>query len=351
MVSTKRGDFEMMMPAANRSSGTLDPKERSSLWSDTSSIFEGRRSSSSRPRRKSSADLEAVHLHREKEGAWVSIFGKWSSARDAPTNKLLKHAKRGIPSSVRFRAWVFLTDGTVQSDAFNALLDRPEELPSEHTCIENDLMRYCTSSPLFEAEDNPSREDIALLLHAYSQQAPGSYKPSLIYLARACLLHAPPEPAFALLSTVVNERLPLLYGKKASSLEMSFILRELLRKHDVQMLARLQEEEGGMAQITQLWLAPLFLNGVIPTEVAMRVLDIVLVEGEAERFLIQVALALLGLCRDTVMDRSKQLRLVLQKPTQHLISSEALLSSALAIKIKSSRIDKLARQAAKHNLT
>lgn len=355
VVETKRGAFEMMMPAANDSAQTLDPNQRVSLWSDTTSLdvpvpstttTTSRAAARSRASRRASAEAEAATLHREKEAVWLHLFKKYDHAERAPASKVLKHCKTGIPSSVRFKAWVFLSHADIQPDRVHNLLSLPETSPSEHAMIEDDLVRVYAQHPLFRTKATAPKHDVALIMHGLSQQKPGQYRTSLVYLVNGVLQFATPEQAFCLISTIVGAKLPLLYGPQASSGSLVYILRELLRKQDAQLLARFQEDDGGLGQLITLWLAPLFLNGVLPAESALRVLDIALCEGE--RFLFSVAFAMLDLMRDLLLDKSLSLRRLLEKPPEDLVEPTMLFNTAFTVKIKTSSVEKLARQSFQH---
>lgn len=291
------------------------------------------------------AEAEAVRLHREKEVIWIQLFRKYSSARTAPKSKMLRNCKAGIPSSVRFKAWTFLTGAEVDVNQVHHLVSLPDSSPEESLRIDRDLAMLYTQHPLFKSNSAASKRDLVLVMHGLSQLQPGQYRPNLVFLANGLLQFSTAEQAFCLCS-VVGERWPLLYGPFSKATSLIYIVQELLRKHDTRLLQRFQEDEGGVAQLISLWLGPLFLSGVLPTESALRVLDVALYKGE--KFLFAVMLALLDLMRGILLDKSVPLRCHLQRPPDRVTDPNTLLNAAFNVKIKSSTVEKLTRRSLQH---
>lgn len=141
--------------------------------------------------------LQESSKEEERTAKWLDMFGNWEVFLKKKRNTLARRVRKGVPDSVRSRAWSLITNATLKLEnppTTVAQLLEEEENPS-YDIIERDLLRTFPQIGLFN--DPRIINSLRNVLRAYSQfDKELSYTQGMGFLAGMCLLYMDEETAF-----------------------------------------------------------------------------------------------------------------------------------------------------------
>uniref|UniRef100_A0A1I8HRK6 Rab-GAP TBC domain-containing protein n=1 Tax=Macrostomum lignano TaxID=282301 RepID=A0A1I8HRK6_9PLAT len=143
---------------------------------------------------------DALRIIRRREKKWLAMFNNWDRVVAKEFPRLRERCRKGIPDSVRARAWYYLCGACFmqrdQPDLYQrCLAKQPNEKVLDE--IDKDLSRQFPHHELFVQDQGHGQQALRRLLQAYSGCHPEvGYCQAMAPLAGALLLHMPELDAF-----------------------------------------------------------------------------------------------------------------------------------------------------------
>ncbi len=224
----------------------------------------------------------------------------WHVPRDR--KELKKHTRKGVSVGYRAEVWMNACGAKrkmeQQRGLYRRLLDEHRDSTADTIQIEKDLLRTFGTHQAYRAGECVVSLRRVLTAYAWKNSSIG-YCQSMNFICGMLLLFLDEEAAFWLLAALVEELLPdyftrRLIGSKADVLVFKDIVKEKLPRL-ASHFNRLQYEIT--IPVTQ-WFMCLYV-GYLPTEVMLRVLDALMLEGNM--ILFRVGLALLKLNEESIL--------------------------------------------------
>lgn len=164
-----------------------------------------------------------VEVFRHRELKWVEMLQNWDKWFAKKFPKVKERCRKGIPSSVRGRAWQHLSGSMVlknqNNGKFEALLQN--ESPDWEKVIEKDLSRTFPFHELFSEKDGPGQRDLFNILKAYSVYDPETgYCQAMAPVAAVLLMHMTAEEAFWCLVMICDRYIPGYYSPKLEAVQL-----------------------------------------------------------------------------------------------------------------------------------
>lgn len=192
--------------------------------------------------------------------------------------------------------------------------------------IARDVHRSFPDHPYFQTK--AGRDALQRVLTAYSwrNQIIG-YCQSMNIICALLLLYMGEEEAFWMLRMLCEEYLPQYWTPDMiGSITDQHVFEDLVEEHLPEIDAHLSSIDLPLALVSFPWFVCLFI-GYVPMEVGLRILDHFFYEGYETTFLFKVALAVLKLQQDELLDQVDGFHVcnVLKRPS---VDCEVLLSTA-----------------------
>ncbi|KAI8361341.1 rab-GTPase-TBC domain-containing protein, partial [Mortierella sp. GBAus27b] len=257
--------------------------------------------------------------------------------------KFKKMARRGIPSSVRGRVWLFLADANRYREPgkFQELLTRGH-IPI-YDVIARDVHR-CYPDHVHFRDGMGGQEDLHAILKAYAH-----YKPSVGYcqgmgrLVGMMLMQMHVEDAFWLLVATIECYLSEYYTPTLRQLRVDAqVFEQLLQNQDPRLAQHLKRNDVMPIMYMTQWFLTLFTMS-LPWASVLRVWDMFYFDGVKALF--RTGLAVLQLCRQHLLDNcpssSECMDYLLHVPLD-ILGPEALLEkTAFRIKLRKENIERM----------
>ncbi|XP_072004928.1 TBC1 domain family member 10A isoform X2 [Engystomops pustulosus] len=203
--------------------------------------------------------------------------------------------QKGIPPSLRGRAWQYLSGSRVKMDQnpnkFTEL-DSMAGDPKWVDIIERDLHRQFPFHEMFVARGGHGQQDLFRVLKAYTLYRPDEgYCQAQAPIAAVLLMHMPAEQAFWCLVQICEKYLPGYYSEKLEAIQLDGrILFSLLRKVSAVAYKHLSKQKIDPILYMTEWFMCAF-SRTLPWSSVLRVWDMFFCEGV--KILFRVALILL----------------------------------------------------------
>ena len=254
------------------------------------------------------------------------------------TAELRRLVRKGIPPELRGSVWQVLSGSSERQAAhatgYYAELVRKAE-SAEHGSmaeIEKDLRRTFPDNHLYESE-----EGLAMLrrvLLAYSLHNPTvGYCQSMNFICALCLLFMDEEPAFWLLTVIVEELTCIDLGLPGSGQQMYYyqsdlagvhidqaVFGDLLAERLPRISAHFDKLSLPIGPFTVNWFLCLFVN-TLPLETSLHVWDCMFSEGCKTLF--RCALALMKVNEKTILATRDFEQVLLRSKNFHLAAAES----------------------------
>ncbi|XP_059213757.1 TBC1 domain family member 10A [Centropristis striata] len=236
-----------------------------------------------------------IDVLRQREAKWLEMLNNWDKWMAKKHKKVKERCQKGIPPSLRGRAWLFLTGGKVRREQnqgkFQELDSQPGD-PKWVDIIERDLHRQFPFHEMFAARGGHGQQDLLRVLKAYTLHRPEEgYCQAQAPIAAVLLMHMPAEDAFWVLVQICEKYLPGYYSTGLEAIQLDGeILYALLRR--VSSVAHRHLKKHKLEPILYMteWFMCAF-SRTLPWASVLRVWDMFLCEGV--KILFRVGLVLL----------------------------------------------------------
>ncbi|MEQ2203293.1 hypothetical protein XENOCAPTIV_028199, partial [Xenoophorus captivus] len=157
-----------------------------------------------------------VEVARQREMKWLDMFCHWDKWVKHRFQKVKLRCRKGIPSSLRSKAWQLLSDSQELLEANPGKFEELEREPGEPKwldIIEKDLHRQFPFHEMFAARGGHGQQDLYRILKAYTVYRPDEgYCQAQAPVAAVLLMHMPAEQAFWCLVQICDKYLPGYYS-------------------------------------------------------------------------------------------------------------------------------------------
>ncbi|KAK3808059.1 MAG: rab-GTPase-TBC domain-containing protein [Linnemannia elongata] len=288
--------------------------------------------------------LKNQKYNRENEIKWIHAVSKLQADSVKKSSKYKKLVRRGIPTSVRGKVWLFLAKADVyrRPGLFEKLLKRGP-LPI-HEVIERDIHRCYPDHVHFrDGMGGTGQQDLHSILKAYAHYNPSvGYCQGMGRLVGMMLMQMPVEDAFWLLVATIEGYMQDYYTPTLRQLRIDAqVFERLLKDQDPALAEHLEKNDVIPLMYMTQWFMTLFTMS-LPWASVLRVWDVFYYDGVKALF--RVGLAILQLCRDHLLNKcptsSELLGFILHIPLENL-GPKALLETALQIKLTKHSVQKL----------
>ncbi|KAL6456445.1 hypothetical protein MHYP_G00349890 [Metynnis hypsauchen] len=172
---------------------------------------------------------------RQREVKWLDMLSNWDKWISKRFKKVRLRCQKGIPPSLRGRAWLYLSGGKVKKERNGEKfkeLDSMEGDPKWMDVIERDLHRQFPFHEMFVSRGGHGQQDLLRVLKAYTLYRPDEgYCQAQAPIAAVLLMHMPAEDAFWGLVQICEKYLPGYYSAGLEAIQLDGeILNALLKR-------------------------------------------------------------------------------------------------------------------------
>ncbi|XP_054615487.1 TBC1 domain family member 10A-like [Dunckerocampus dactyliophorus] len=176
-----------------------------------------------------------VEVSRQREMKWLDMFNNWDKWVKHRFQKVKLRCRKGIPSSLRAKAWQLLSNSQELLEANSGKFEELEREPGEAKwldIIEKDLHRQFPFHEMFAARGGHGQQDLYRILKAYTIYRPDEgYCQAQAPVAAVLLMHMPAEQAFWCLVQICEKYLPGYYSAGLEAIQLDGeIFFSLLRR-------------------------------------------------------------------------------------------------------------------------
>ncbi|XP_076126797.1 TBC1 domain family member 10A-like [Alosa pseudoharengus] len=172
---------------------------------------------------------------RQREVKWLDMLNHWDRWLFKRHKKVRLRCQKGIPPSLRGRAWLYLSGGKVKKEQNKGKfkeLDSMQGDPKWMDVIERDLHRQFPFHEMFVSRGGHGQQDLLRVLKAYTLYRPDEgYCQAQAPIAAVLLMHMPAEEAFWCLVQICERYLPGYYSAGLEAIQLDGeILYALLKR-------------------------------------------------------------------------------------------------------------------------
>ncbi|KYO31817.1 TBC1 domain family member 10A [Alligator mississippiensis] len=241
--------------------------------------------------------LEEVPLEvlRQRESKWLDMLNNWDKWMAKKHKKIRLRCQKGIPPSLRGRAWQYLSGSKVKLEQNISKFDELDLLPGEPKwldVIERDLHRQFPFHEMFVSRGGYGQQDLFRVLKAYTLYRPEEgYCQAQAPIAAVLLMHMPAEQAFWCLVQICEKYLPGYYSEKLEAIQLDGeILFSLLHRVSPVAHKHLSKQKIDPILYMTEWFMCAF-SRTLPWSSVLRVWDMFFCEGV--KIIFRVGLVLL----------------------------------------------------------
>ncbi|XP_025895982.1 TBC1 domain family member 10A [Nothoprocta perdicaria] len=242
-------------------------------------------------------ELEEVPLEvlRQRESKWLDMLNNWDKWMAKKHKKIRLRCQKGIPPSLRGRAWQYLSGSKVKLEQNVGKFDELDLLPGDPKwldVIERDLHRQFPFHEMFVSRGGHGQQDLFRVLKAYTLYRPEEgYCQAQAPIAAVLLMHMPAEQAFWCLVQICEKYLPGYYSEKLEAIQLDGqILFSLLHKVSPVAYKHLSKQKIDPILYMTEWFMCAF-SRTLPWSSVLRVWDMFFCEGV--KIIFRVGLVLL----------------------------------------------------------
>ncbi|XP_060747973.1 TBC1 domain family member 10A-like [Tachysurus vachellii] len=225
----------------------------------------------------------SVEVARHREMKWLDMFKNWDKWVSRRFPKVKLRCRKGIPSSLRARAWQLLSNS---EELLMANVGKFEELEREPgdpkwlDIIEKDLHRQFPFHEMFAARGGHGQQDLYRILKAYTIYRPEEgYCQAQAPVAAVLLMHMPAEQAFWCLVQICEKYLPGYYSAGLEAIQLDGeIFFSLLRRVCPMAYRHLKKYKIDPILYMTEWFMCIF-SRTLPWSCVLRVWDMFFCEG------------------------------------------------------------------------
>ncbi|XP_042327574.1 TBC1 domain family member 10B [Sceloporus undulatus] len=165
-----------------------------------------------------------VDVARQRELKWLDMFSHWDKWLSRRFQKVKLRCRKGIPSSLRAKAWQLLSNSKDLLDQNPGKFEELERQPGDPKwldVIEKDLHRQFPFHEMFAARGGHGQQDLYRILKAYTIFRPEEgYCQAQAPVAAVLLMHMPAEQAFWCLVQICEKYLPGYYSAGLEAIQL-----------------------------------------------------------------------------------------------------------------------------------
>uniref|UniRef100_A0A1L8DVD1 Putative ypt/rab gtpase activating protein n=1 Tax=Nyssomyia neivai TaxID=330878 RepID=A0A1L8DVD1_9DIPT len=277
-------------------------------------------------------------LAREKK--WLHMMDIWRDYMTKNYKKVRERCRKGIPPSVRPRAWFYLSGAHLLHEKYPTLYEELLKMPGNQQYIEEirkDQHRQFPFHEMFLDEDKPGRIELFNILKAYSIFNPQiGYCQAQAPIAAFLLMFLPAEQAFWCFVSVCDKYLKDYFKPGMEMLQRDAgMLMALVKKTSPNVYRHLQKHKVEPLLFMTDWFL-CAMTRTLPWDTLLRVWDCFLCEGI--KVLFKVALVILGASlgprstRKVCNDLCETLE-VLRSPPQKILDENFMMHHVLNMNI------------------
>uniref|UniRef100_H2T9P1 TBC1 domain family, member 10b n=1 Tax=Takifugu rubripes TaxID=31033 RepID=H2T9P1_TAKRU len=224
-----------------------------------------------------------VEVARQREVKWLDMFRHWDKWIKHRFQKVKLRCRKGIPSSLRSRAWQLLSNSQELLEANPGKFEELEREPGEAKwldIIEKDLHRQFPFHEMFAARGGHGQQDLFRILKAYTIYRPDEgYCQAQAPVAAVLLMHMPAEQAFWCLVQICEKYLPGYYSAGLEAIQLDGeIFFSLLRRTCPMAYRHLKKFKIDPILYMTEWFMCIF-SRTLPWACVLRVWDMFFCEG------------------------------------------------------------------------
>ncbi|XP_062398242.1 TBC1 domain family member 10A-like isoform X2 [Sardina pilchardus] len=232
---------------------------------------------------------------RQREVKWLDMLNHWDRWLFKRHKKVRLRCQKGIPPSLRGRAWLYLSGGKVKKEQNKGTfkeLDSMQGDPKWMDVIERDLHRQFPFHEMFVSRGGHGQQDLLRVLKAYTLYRPDEgYCQAQAPIAAVLLMHMPAEEAFWCLVQICERYLPGYYSAGLEAIQLDGeILYALLRRVCSVAYRHLEKHKIEPILYMTEWFMCAF-SRTLPWASVLRVWDMFLCDGV--KIIFRVGLVLL----------------------------------------------------------
>ncbi|KTF71195.1 hypothetical protein cypCar_00044422 [Cyprinus carpio] len=237
----------------------------------------------------------SLEVLRHREAKWLDMLNHWDKWISKRFKKVRLRCQKGIPPSLRGRAWLYLSGGKVKREQncgkFNEL-DSMDGDPKWVDVIERDLHRQFPFHEMFVSRGGHGQKDLFRVLKAYTLYRPDEgYCQAQAPIAAVLLMHMPAEDAFWGLVQICERYLPGYYSAGLEAIQLDGeILNALLKRVSPPAYRHLEKHKIEPILYMTEWFMCAFSRS-LPWSSVLRVWDMFLCDGV--KIMFRVGLVLL----------------------------------------------------------
>ncbi|XP_031428477.1 TBC1 domain family member 10B [Clupea harengus] len=224
-----------------------------------------------------------VEVARQREMKWLDMFNNWDKWVNRRFQKVKLRCRKGIPSSLRAKAWQLLSDSKELLDSNPGKFEELEREPGDPKwldIIEKDLHRQFPFHEMFAARGGHGQQDLYRILKAYTVYRPEEgYCQAQAPVAAVLLMHMPAEQAFWCLVQICEKFLPGYYSAGLEAIQLDGeIFFSLLRRVCPMAYRHLKKFKIDPILYMTEWFMCIF-SRTLPWSCVLRVWDMFFCEG------------------------------------------------------------------------
>ncbi|XP_063791553.1 TBC1 domain family member 10B [Pseudophryne corroboree] len=166
----------------------------------------------------------SLEIARQRELKWLDMFSHWDKWLTRRFQKVKLRCRKGIPSSLRARAWQYLSNSDELLKNNMGKFEEMERQPGDPKwldVIEKDLHRQFPFHEMFAARGGHGQQDLYRILKAYTVYRPEEgYCQAQAPVAAVLLMHMPAEQAFWCLVQICDKYLPGYYSAGLEAIQL-----------------------------------------------------------------------------------------------------------------------------------
>ncbi|RWS28141.1 TBC1 domain family member 10A-like protein [Leptotrombidium deliense] len=235
-----------------------------------------------------------VILKREKK--WLHMCDNWDKFMTKKWKKIRDRCRKGIPISVRGRAWTFLCAAYKQRIRYPELYTQLSEQIGDEKIndeIRKDLNRQFPSHEMFAENNGFGQQDLYGVLKAFSIVKPDiGYCQGQAPLASVLLMHMPAEDAFWSLVQICDHFIPGYFSPGLEAIQIhGAVLNGFLKRFYPPIYKLMKKQNIDPVLYMTEWFMCIF-SRTLPWPTVLRVWDMFFCEGIVVVF--KVALILMA---------------------------------------------------------
>ncbi|XP_046980114.1 TBC1 domain family member whacked [Schistocerca americana] len=286
----------------------------------------------------------SVILRRERK--WLRMLNNWEKMMNKHYRKVRERCRKGIPPSVRPRAWLYLCGGKLVQDQCReqyAALIKQEGDPKWVDDIRKDLHRQFPYHEMFVDQNGLGQQELFQVLKAYSiMNKTVGYCQAQAPIAAFLLMHMPAEQAFWCLVSICDKYLVGYYSQGMETLQLDGdILFGLLKKVSPSVYKHIKKQKIEPILYMTEWFLCVFTR-TLPWDTILRVWDMFLCEGVKVIFKTALVLLKFSLGRPGVIKSCPTMYEtleVLRNPPIEVVEEEFMISQILRLNLSEEDFD------------